>query len=171
MRRVAEEAGVTHANVQYYFPKRDDLIHGLFRDIGDHYNAALEDYLSRVPDEPLKRLTAYVRFFLEDTMQPDTRRFFIQLWSVLANTGDGSGRLLGELYERHISKVSVRVAEMYPDVADEEIQQRAILLAALIEGLAIVMGPFGAKNRRETSAFVERALSQALEIAAGVKRK
>jgi AcrR family transcriptional regulator len=40
MRNVAERAGVSLANLQYYFPRREDLLRALYQDLGTRYRAA-----------------------------------------------------------------------------------------------------------------------------------
>ena len=56
MRNVADAAGVHLANVQYYFPRRDDLVQALLIDTGDRYRALYEQALHGVADDPIERL-------------------------------------------------------------------------------------------------------------------
>ena len=46
LRAVAEQAGVSLANLQYYYPSRDDLLRAMFAEFGRRYSAACEAALS-----------------------------------------------------------------------------------------------------------------------------
>lgn len=140
MRNVAEAAGLHLANVQYYFPRREDLIHALFIDTGNRYQAAYEKILASAPDDPVRRFEIVLRYNIRDIMKRKTRQFFIQLWALLDELDGHTGRLLRELYAFDIAQLSELIAQMHPDLSAAEIERRATLLAAFIEGLMVVHG-------------------------------
>ena len=117
MRNVAKMAGVHLANVQYYYPKREDLLHALFVDTGNRYLQAYEQCIAKAPDSPLERFKAVVDYSLQDIVATDTRRFFMQLWALLGSMDNYSGRLLGELYAIDIKQLGLRIQEMHPKIA------------------------------------------------------
>lgn len=164
MRNVAKKADVHLANVQYYYPKREDLLHALFVDTGNRYTQAYQQCIARAPDSPLGRFKAVIDYSLQDIVVPDTRRFFLQLWALLGSMDNYSGRLLGELYAIDIAQLSDRIQEMYPKMAGKELEHRATLLAAMIEGLMVVIGDGNPRSRR-TNVLLSKAQDMALQIA------
>lgn len=137
MRNVAQAAGVHLANVQYYFPTRDDLIHALLQDIGRRYRDAYQRCLAAAKPDRIARFDAILSFNLRDIGRDATRRYFTQLWALL----DGkSGGRLNELYAIDIAQLSERVAEIDPRARTVEVRRRATFVAAMIEGLMIVQG-------------------------------
>ncbi len=139
MRNVAEHAGVYLANVQYYFQTREDLVRALMEHTAAGYLASFEQIRARTNDDRLGRFTAFLDFNLKDTGNPETRRFFIQLWALLS-TMDDSGALLKELYEKNIQQFCDAIQDLVGDVDPTEVRRRATTLSALMEGLHVVQG-------------------------------
>ncbi len=163
MRNIAARAGLHLNNVQYYFPKRDDLVQALILDIGERYQRAHDEMLQETPDDPLERFQAIVRFNLLDTFNPQTRQLFIQLWALLTALDRNTGRLLGRLYEINISQLSANLARIHPHESEADIRHRATLVAALTEGLMIVRGPSDSKTKDRR--LIEHAFAIAMDVA------
>jgi AcrR family transcriptional regulator len=166
MRNVAAEAGMRLANVQYYFPTRGDLVRALMQDTQEHYLAAYRECLIKAPPDRHERFKAFLEFNLCDVANPETRRFFTQLWALLDTLEAEAGQLLNEFYEMDIAALSERVAELDPDCSAGEVRRRATLLAAMIEGLVIVRGAHSA-NPAEIKRLTARARTVAMQIALG----
>ncbi len=166
MRNVAEHAGLHLANVQYYFPRRDDLVHALFIDTAERYQAAYEKCLATAPDDPFERFKIILRYNMRDVMNRKTRQFFIQLWPLLESLDGHTGRLLREFYAIDIAQLGELISQMNPTVPRDEIERRATLLAAFIEGLLVVhVAQSGRKSDRD--ALIEHAFAVGLSIANG----
>lgn len=140
MRSVAQSADVSLANLQYYFPTRSDLAKALYFYIEARYQTAYEKCTSAAPASPVERLKAVLRFNMQDITKRKTRRFFIQFWALLGSMDNFSGKYLGELYAINIEQLSEHIQPLRPDVPPEEIARRATLIAAMTEGLTVVMG-------------------------------
>jgi AcrR family transcriptional regulator len=162
MRNIATRAGLHLNNVQYYFPKRDDLVQALIVDIGERYQRAYDEMLNGTTDDPLERFQAIVRFNLHDGFNPRTRQLFVQLWALLSTVDRNTGRLLGKLYDMNISQLSVSLARIHPQESEADIRHRATLVAALTEGLMIVHGPAESKKDRR---LIEHGYAMALDVA------
>ena len=169
MRNVAEAAGLHLANLQYYFPRRDDLIRAMLSHTGKLYEQAYDRLLDGATADPRARLEIVLKYQFEDIFVAETRQFFVQLWALLSTLDDSTGELLGELYEYDIGPLAECIRALDPDVAETEINERARLLAGMIEGLMIVRGPIGLKDKNGRGLF-ERAFRIGLEIAIGAKR-
>ena len=166
MRAVAEAAGLHLANVQYYVPRRDDLVTALLQYIGKQYLSAYDELLADAGDDPRERFARILEYNLADVGKQSTRQFFIQLWALLQALDKHTGRLLGELYETDIAQLSSAIGEMHPNVSKSEIVQRATVLAAMLEGLMVVRGPLRPSQPR-SKALMKKAYETAMLIADG----
>jgi len=140
MRNVAKHADVSLANLQYYYPTRTDLAKALCFYVEAHYEAAYAACTAAAPASPLERLKAVLRFNMQDITTRRTRRFFIQFWALLGSMDNFSGRYLGDLYAIDIKQLSEHIRPLLPDAPAEDIARRAALIAALTEGLTVVLG-------------------------------
>lgn len=166
MRNVSSHAGLHLANLQYYFPTRDDLVQALMQDTGERYRARYERVLARAPNDRVARFTAVLDFNLRDTLRPDTRRFFLQLWALLVALDEGGVRRLSDLYEIDLGLLIERIVELDPAAAPAQVRRRATLLAALTEGLVVVSGAHS-RAKSEMARLIEQARTLGLSIASG----
>ena len=139
LRRVAQAAGLSLSHLQYYFPTKDEIVRALFEDVGSDYERAYVEFLARTHSGPEERLGAWIEFLLDDSWDPETRRFFIQLWGLLESEGDTSGSLLREFYEIDIEEISRLIIAARPALSAGEVRQRATLIAGAIEGMMLVV--------------------------------
>lgn len=166
MRTVAEGAGVHLANLQYYFPRRDDLVRAILAETGEMYQRAYDDLLKDTPAEPIERFKVVLRYQIEDIFLAETRQFFVQLWALLSTIDDTPGELLGELYAIDIAQLGECISALEPALEKHEVEKRATLLAAMVEGLMIVRGPVTNKDRIGKS-LSEAAIRLGVNIARG----
>jgi len=167
MRNVAAQAGLHLANVQYYYPTRDDLVRAILADTGERYLASYEQLRARAPADGAERFKAVVEFNLRDVATWETRRFFIQLWALLSTLDGDSGSLLNDLYEIDIQQLSGCIAELVPGTQAAEVRRRATLLAAMIEGLIVVRSAHS-RSAAELKRLTSRAQALGMQIALGV---
>ena len=160
------KAGIALANLQYYFPKREDLLHALFLDTGERYKLSFAKCMAAAGDSPQEKLEAVIRFSMDDIVLTETRHFFIQLWALLGTIDGYTGRLLGELYAYNIDELGARIKAVHPQLSKKVINQRATLMAAMTEGLMVVIGEGNVKERR-IQKILDAAFVQALSIADG----
>ena len=66
VRNVAAQAELHLANVQYYFPTRDDLVRAIVKDIDARYRAAYTQALANAPPDRVARFRAILKFALRD---------------------------------------------------------------------------------------------------------
>jgi len=135
---IAKEAGLSLSNVQYHYATKEKLVAALMEDIGDYYKQVVEDMLKRTPADPMMRFLAAIDYNLEDMNNPDTRYFFIQVWALVGALGSHRYKLLGELYEVAIGNISRFIAEINPLLSVGERQQRATMIAAMLEGMMLM---------------------------------
>lgn len=164
MRSIAKAAGVRLANLQYYFPKKEDLILALMHYVGELYDNRYKECLKKADKQPIAQFKAAIEFNLEDIFCIKTRHFFIQFWPLIAIVDNYSGNLLNEFYQPAIRQFKELINDLHPDVEEHENQRRAEMITALIEGLMVVSSPL---KKREASNFRRDMLRQCLAIADG----
>ena len=166
MRAVADRADVSLANLQYYFPAREDLAQAMSLDLDARYRAAYAERLANAGEDPRERFQAVIQYNMEDVVKRSTRRFFIQLWALMGSLDDFEGDYLRQVYEVDITQLSEHIAALYPEVPKQEIHRRATLTAAMIEGLLVVINTVRAPSEHE--AVLDSARTLAESIAAGL---
>ncbi len=166
MRAVAVHAGVSLANLQYYFPNRTDLVQAVFEDIGKRYAVSYEAMVAGRSLEPREHFGAVLRWNLEDILRRETRQLFIRLWELVGSIDKFSGRLLGAMYLIDIEQLAECIRAMHPDEKAGELRLRATLVAAMIEGLMVVQGD-PSDNKAGARRLMQRALKQGFAIADG----
>lgn len=166
MRNVAERAGVNLANLQYYFPRKEDLAQALYLDAGQRYQAAYRELLARAPADPHQRFEILLRWNMQDIGKKSTRQFFIQFWALLGSLDDFGGSYLKLLYDIDISQLSEHIKGIQPDISRAQVRQRATLIAAMIEGLMVVTGDLGDTSQKRKSLY-DAAIAAMMAIALG----
>jgi len=166
MRTVAARAGVHLANVQYYFKTREDLVRALLEDTGARYRASYDELLASAPADRTARFEAVIDFNLRDIATWETRKYFIQLWALLATIDGRTSGLMDELYAIDIQQLGECIAELVPGTDPVEIRRRASLLAAVIEGMVVVRSAHS-RSPSELKKLMARAHELALQIALG----
>lgn len=166
LRAVADRAGVSLANLQYYFPRKEDLARALYLDVGERYRVAYAACLAAAPDEPGARLEAVLRWNMEDIARPATQQFFIQLWTLLGSLDDFQGAWIRELYAIDITQLSEHIQALEPAPGEREARRRATLIAALIEGLMLLARDTDS-DPDQKNALLEAGVQTALAIARG----
>lgn len=164
MRSIAKTAGVRLANLQYYFPKKEDLILALMHYVGELYDNRYREYLKKAGQQPLDQFKAAIEFNLDDIFCIKTRHFFIQFWPLIAMVDNYSGKLLNKFYQPQLRQFEALIDSLHPNLEKSEVQRRAAVITALIEGSMVVTSP--PKKRDETN-FRQNMLQQYLDIASG----
>lgn len=162
MRSIANTAGVRLANLQYYFPKKEDLILALMHYVGEVYDNRYREYLEKAGSLPLDQFKAAILFNLDDIFCIKTRHFFIQFWPLLAMVDNYSGKLLNKFYQPQLRQFETLIGKLHPSLEKSEVQQRAEMITALIEGSMVVTLP---PKKKDEASFRQYMLQQSLNIA------
>lgn len=147
MRRVAAASGMRLGNLTYHFPTREDLVRELLSAVISSYEvefAAIVHAPGVPPEERLGRLCSLI---LDDIGTKKTTRLFPELWA-LANHDAFVYERVHELYDRARAPLVEIVAEMRPDLAEQDRLDLALFISASMEGLTVFAGyrmPFAAR--------------------------
>ena len=165
LRNIASRAGIHLSNLQYYFPGKDELIHGLMGFIADEYEQNYHAMFRKMPEDPEQRLKAAIQYLLADIRNSKTRRFFIQFWALLESSDAHSGVLLNRMYAMHIATLCELIAAVNVDLGPGQLQQRAAMIAALIEGMMLMIDDADEKLAPGETAIEQEMEKQILRIA------
>jgi AcrR family transcriptional regulator len=140
LRNIAARAGIHLSNLQYYFRSKNAIIHALMDYVVQHYETKYQARFDTLPKMPHPRFVAMLDFLIEDIGDPRTRRFFVQFWALLESSDSGGdGTLLNELYSAHIENIATYVGELNPSLTSGVRQQRAAMIAAMIDGMMLML--------------------------------
>lgn len=165
LRNVASRAGIHLSNLQYYFPGKDELLHGLMAHIGREYEDNYEALFRELPRKARPRFEAVLRYLITDIRNPDTRRFFVQLWALLESSDAHSGVLLNELYAIQINYMVDLVSELNPGLSPGQVQQRTAMISAMIEGMMLMIDDADQKLAGKEAPIEEAMIRQLMRIA------
>ncbi|MFT5349964.1 MAG: hypothetical protein ACI9MF_000779, partial [Gammaproteobacteria bacterium] len=117
------------------------------------------------PDDGKLRFEAVINFLIADIKNPETRRFFIQLWALLESSDAHSGVLLNELYAIQIGHLNSLIALVNPGLSRSRLQQRSAMIAAMIEGMMLMFGDADIHLSKNESGIEEEMKKQIIRIA------
>ena len=141
MRSLAREAGVHLRTVQYYFPKKRDLLNEVMEyTLGTYYlgryATSRKNYAS-LPGE--KKLETVIGFLYDDMRDPFVCKFFPEVWAMASRDQDATDAL-DNFYTTHRRSIAVLVAEAAPNLSEKAVAHRAAIISMLIEGLLLLIG-------------------------------
>ncbi len=110
--------------------------------ISDHlarYDREFELEAVNFPDHPVARIRAYFEFLVEDARDPNSQRFFYQLWA-LSSHNAGAAIQREAVYEHFLNQVCTHLTAVRPELTEDEINKRGFLLMSLVEGMNVIYG-------------------------------
>ncbi len=134
MRKVSDRAGISLGNLQYHFPKRDDLLKALLQRFLSRYEQEV-DSLDLVPSGNLQKDLEVI--FLRILRSPDFElacTFFIEIWAA-SNQSSELQQELAAYYDR-LSEFyqQILVALTDEQVGTKNINQATSIVLPMIEG-------------------------------------
>ena len=110
LRRVAQAAGVTLGNLQYYFPTKPDLVEAMLVHVVTGYVETFDRLMAEVEGRPEDQLTAVLTYVIRDLTSPRTTVLFPELWS-MANHEPAVQQYVEDLYETYRRIVASLIAK------------------------------------------------------------
>jgi AcrR family transcriptional regulator len=139
MRRVAAACGMKLGNLTYHYHTREDLVRELLTAVISSYRGEF-DAIVRAPDvPPEQRLARLCGLILDDIGTKKTTRLFPELWA-LANHDAFVYERVHELYAQARAPLIEIVAEMRPDLLEQDRLDLALFISASMEGLTVFAG-------------------------------
>lgn len=132
VRQVADAAGITLGNLQYYFPSRDDLLAAVMR---AEIDADAELIRSLQSDDPAEELAEVVAALL-DRWRAGNDRVYEALVLLTRHRPD-LAELTASVWSRAYDEVAAIVRRIDPRIGGTEARARAMLIVGLIDGAAL----------------------------------
>ena len=150
VRAVAEAAGISSGNLNYYFPRKHALLSAMVEHVLADYLGAFEHQRGLAPGDARAQLERVLDFWIDDLATAHTTRFFPELWA-LANHDPAAARLMNLVYERARQVLVDLLREVYPGLAPADRDLLSLLMCATLEGLTLFAGhrkPWAAQRAR-----------------------
>lgn len=124
---------MTLAALQYHFPTRDALVRSMINHKVQLYLDGFDARLKLLPDDPETIVLACVHWLLAESIKAGLKSFEVPFWAMAAYTDYAMGavRSYMEIYRASFAR---QIGRLRPDLDPTDINARAILLVAMIEG-------------------------------------
>jgi AcrR family transcriptional regulator len=168
--QVADAMGISRGNLNYHYPRRDDVIRAMAEALLERYRVRFDVLCARISVRGDNDLGEIVEWLLEDALDPPTAELFPQLFALAGHdtvVSDTVDRLYSEA-----TRALVRSLDLDPDdPRTADLQDHLYLLASLIEGTTLLFGragPAEARSQRHlqlaraaVTPLLERSLAEA----------
>lgn len=139
LRKIAGRVKIRLSTLQHYYPTKEDLFRAVVEETTAAYDAAYGARESGLGGSPRARLLARIDYLLEDIRKPETAGFFYELWA-RAFRDPYAAELMQRAYRHHRDRLRTAMAPLNPRLSGRLAEQRAVLVAALIEGMMLFIG-------------------------------
>ena len=147
LRKIAAITGIHLKTLQHYFPTKEILIKSTLEYVLSLYEKQIQEISSHSTD-PEKNFKNYMNFLVEDIKNIETAGFFYQLWA-MAYVDKNTNNIMEKIYQGHTDSLENLIKAINPDMGDHMRKQRAVMIAALIEGMMLFVG-YGKKRPKNT---------------------
>ena len=134
LRDVADQIGITHGNLQYYFPTKNDLLIAIFDQAVEKYTESMKVAVSETSTSK-GRLDAIIDAGIAELKAPETA-----LWRMMMSLADHNPDMAlilkkeNDLYEQVVAE---ELALISPDLSLQRRRHIARIIHAILDGLGI----------------------------------
>jgi AcrR family transcriptional regulator len=139
MRKVATATGISLGNLNYHFPRKDDLLNALLERIFEAYIAEFDRRRHAAGESPENQLIAVLEYWIDDLLSRDTTIFFPELWA-LSNHDPHVAAMTDRLYQGARAPLLALLPQINPALSESEVERLALLMCASMEGLTVFAG-------------------------------
>ena len=136
MRRIASLAGITLSTLQHYFGSQKSLLVTTINSIGIHYMGLLDSLSKDVSITARERFDNIVDKIIIWSLDPLLSAAYFELFALSCRDETISG-LMDEVYATFYGVLINVVAEINPELTDEQAKIIGILIGTQADGLAI----------------------------------
>lgn len=147
LREVAQRAGISISNLQYYFPTRLAVLRAVVEPVVEAYLGELRRALD-VEAAPRKMIDALIDRALEDARNAERTALWWHFVALAAIDAECS-QLLDDWYEEVTPGIAKFIRAVDPDCKPADSLHRATLLIAMADGLSFQLGA-GRRKRSYT---------------------
>ena len=134
LRDVADQIGITHGNLQYYFPTKDDLLIAIFDQAVEKYTDSMKVAVSETSTRK-GRLDAIIDAGIKELNTPET-----SLWRMMMSLADHNPDMASilkkenDLYEQVVAEELKLIS---PNLSVQRRRHIARIIHAILDGLGI----------------------------------
>ena len=154
LRKIAAITGIHLKTLQHYFPTKEILIKSTLEYVISLYDKKVQE-ISTHSSDPEKNFKNYVKYLIEDTKNIQTAGFFYQLWA-MSYVDEKTNNIMNKMYLDHTNNIENLIETLNPDMGNHMRKHRAVMIAALIEGMMLFVG-YG-KKRPKNTAHIEKEI-------------
>ena len=154
LRKIAVITGIHLKTLQHYFPTKEILIKSTLEYVISLYDKKVQE-ISTHSSDPEKNFKNYVKYLIEDTKNIQTAGFFYQLWA-MSYVDEKTNNIMNKMYLDHTNNIENLIEALNPDMGNHMRKHRAVMIAALIEGMMLFVG-YG-KKRPKNTAHIEKEI-------------
>jgi len=154
LRKIAVATGIHLKTLQHYFPTKEILIKSTLEYVISLYDKKVQE-ISTHSSDPEKNFKNYIKYLIDDTKNIQTAGFFYQLWA-MSHVDEKTNNIMNKMYLDHTNNIENLIETLNPDMGNHMRKQRAVMIAALIEGMMLFVG-YG-KKRPKNTAHIEKEI-------------
>lgn len=168
MNKVALRAGLRLSHVQYYFPRRSNLMHGVmqaelarFREELDHWLEGME----KGGVSPRSSLLRAVDIIFEMTKDPASTAVTHNLWAMSGYDAE-IARTMDEFYVTYRETFAQMIRAANPRLRGRRLQNLTAVIVSMMEGASVLIGPGRPTHDelRDLEGEIRRAVLKLIEI-------
>ncbi len=162
-RRVSDTLGISVGNLAYYFPTKDSLLQAMIESVIEGYDEELRHELEDFPNDSVGRLTAFLKYMIDDAKKPEVHGFFYQFWG-LSMYNEEAAATRTQMYVHFRDQLVGLLREVHPAITKVQVENMAFGILTFLEGLHVIYGS-GDIERIRSDGFKGYALKQLQRIA------
>jgi AcrR family transcriptional regulator len=165
VRNICEELDISMGTLHYYFDRKSAILHALVKEKIAQYDNRFRELFASMSDDAHRKFFALVDFLVKDIKNRETRRFFIQLYSIAIQDSEVD-RYRANFHRFGIQQF-VGVLREFPEnqhIEDLELKKRAVMISAMLDGLMVLMGT-SPRNIPNMSRYLDDFRNKAFLIA------
>ena len=139
LRKVAETAGITLGNLQYYYPSKDTLIAAMLDNTIQRYIDRFEEVRLESGQSPEIQFIAIISEAITDLNRKSTTMFFPEVWS-LSNHYPHAVKIMDDMYGKYRQILIEVMAAMNPALSNDQLHRLAVFISSSIEGHTMFIG-------------------------------
>ncbi|WP_339671058.1 TetR/AcrR family transcriptional regulator [Dasania marina] len=162
LRKVASKVGIHLKTLQYYYPTKEGLLQSVLEYADSLYVRTYEELRPKTYN-PEVHFDRYVNYLINTEKDQTTAGFFYQLWD-RAHRDEHAKKIMHEMYERHTDHLAELMAPLNENLDKKTLKQRAVILAALIDGMMLFIG-YGKQRPKNIGNIEKEVLKLAKKLA------
>lgn len=137
MRSVASRVGVSLSTIQHYYPSKELLVEAMLLASAAGYQRAIDAIVHEMPKASrVDQFMAAMEMFLAEMKNPAVVDGLVQMWAA-ARVDAHAAQTVARIQKRERKTVKQLIGGIRPEAGERELEARAALIVAQIEGLVL----------------------------------